>query len=92
MKRLGLLFVLFCGCFAQSNDPAFPGRRTQREMIVKDDYKKNLRDSAELARLAEELKADLEGGDPHIISVQALKDANDIDKLARNIRGRLRRF
>lgn len=92
MKRLCLIFALFCGCFAQSHDPSFPTRGKQRDMIVKDDYKKNVRDSAELARLAEELKTDLANGDQYVISIRALKDADDIDKLARNIRGRLKRY
>jgi hypothetical protein len=74
-----------------STDATVPGPKA-REMIVKNDYKKNLQDSAELARLAEELKTDLENGDKNVVSVKAMKNAEDIEKLARNIRNRLKRY
>jgi len=61
-------------------------------MIVKDDYKKNLEDAAEMAKLADELKEDLENGDKYVVSVKAIKKAEDIEKLARNIRSRLKRY
>ncbi|HLH38847.1 MAG TPA: hypothetical protein VKX39_06840 [Bryobacteraceae bacterium] len=105
MKRLILTLVLLCGCFAQPvarppkpGDPdsrldsTLPNGKTQREMIVKDDYKKNLEDAAEMAKLAEDLKQDLENGDKYIVSVKAIKKAEDIERLARNIRNRLRRY
>ncbi|HLH40494.1 MAG TPA: hypothetical protein VKX39_15190, partial [Bryobacteraceae bacterium] len=104
MKRLILTLALLCGCFAQPvtrppkpDDPdsgldkTLPNGKTQREMIVKDDYKKNLEDAAEMAKLAEDLKQDLENGDKYIVSVKAIKKAEDIERLARNIRNRLRR-
>ena len=105
MKRLCLTLVLLCGCFAQPatrlpkpDDPeshpeaTLPSGKTQRDLIVKDDYKKNLEDAAELAKLAEDLKEDLENGDKNIVSVKTIKKAEDIEKLARNIRTRLKRY
>jgi len=103
MRRLGLILVVFCGCFAQpqvptlppekeATDPALANGKKQREMIVKDDYKKNLEDSAELAKLAEDLKADLENGDKNVVSIKALKKTEEIEKLARSIHGRLKRY
>lgn len=108
MKRLSLMLVLLGGCFGQfpraqpGEDPLpqpseqtpqkLPNGKTQREMIVKQDYKKNLADSAELARLAEELKSELENGDQYVVSVKAMKNAEDIEKLARNIKSRLKRY
>ena len=76
---------------APAPDPNFPNRKT-RELIVKEDYKRNLEDSAALARLAADLKADLESGDKNVVSVKAMKKAEDIEKLARNIRTRLKRY
>ena len=103
MKRLCLTLVLLCGCFAQpaprpprpddaAPDATLPNGKTQREMIVKDDYRKNLEDAAEMAKLADELKEDLENGDKYVVSVKAIKKAEDIEKLARNIRTRLKRY
>lgn len=102
MKRLCLILVVFCGCFAQTPrppgpesqppDPPLPNGKTQRELIVKQDYEKNLEDSAELAKLAADLKTDLENGDKYVVSVKAMKQAEEIEKLARNIRNRLKRY
>ena len=104
MKRLGLMLVALCGCLAQSQLPVtppievpdghlkLPNGKTQREMIVKDDYKRNLEDAAELAKLAEELKTDLDNGDKYVVSIKALKKTEEIEKLAHNIHGRLKRY
>jgi hypothetical protein len=75
-----------------TEEPTLPNGKTQKEMIVKDDYKKNLADSAELATLAEELKSELENGDKYVVSVKAMKNAEDIEKLAHNIKSRLKRY
>jgi hypothetical protein len=107
MKRLCLIFALFCGCFAQPQAPpprspnqrpsepspeGTPDAKTQREMIIKDDYKKNLKEAAELLKLAEDLKEDLENSDKNIVSVKAIKKTEDIEKLERSIRSRLKRY
>jgi len=73
-------------------DAKLPNGKSQREEIVKEDYKKNLEDAAQLAKLAEELKADLEHGDKNIVSIKNIKQTEEIEKLARGIRGRLKRF
>ena len=115
MKRLGLLLLIFCVCFAQTPPqtkgppPSYappgpnpsPGAeadtrllngKLQRDEIVKSDYRKNLEDAAELAKLAEEVKADLERDDKYIVSVKTLKKTEDIEKLAKNIHARLKRY
>lgn len=73
-------------------DPRLPNGKSQRDAIVKADYKKNLEDAAELAKLAEEVKADFEKDDAHIVSIKTLKKTEDIEKLAKNIRSRLKRY
>lgn len=100
MKLICLIAVLFCAGFAQTPHPRIPPEeeeklpngKSQREEILKADHKKNLEDATELLRLAEEVKADLEKGDRYIVSVKTLKKTEDIEKLAKNIRGRLKRF
>jgi hypothetical protein len=103
MKRLCLvLFVLF-ECFAQDPPPGRPPRvqspqeipptvKPTREAIIKEDYKKNLQDAAALARLADELKSELENGDKNVVSVKTMRKAEDIEKLAKNIHSRLKRY
>jgi len=69
-----------------------PNGRNQIEEILKADHKKSLEDAAQLVRLSEDLKADLEKNDRHIVSVGSIKKTEEIEKLARRIRSRMRRF
>jgi hypothetical protein len=73
-------------------DLKLPNGKSQREEIVKEDYKKNLEDAAQLAKLAEEVKGDLEKDDSHVVSVKTLKKLDEVEKLAKAIRGRLKRY
>lgn len=68
-----------------------PDGRSQTEAILKADHKKMLEDAAELLRLAEDLKMELEKNDRHVVSVGMLKKTEEIEKLAKRIRGRLTR-
>ena len=104
MKLLCLVLIVFGVSIAQIPDgPAIvplsnpadpdvklPNGKSQREEILKADYKKNLADAEELARLAGELKADIEKGEGQVVSVKTLKKTDDIEKLAKSIRGRLK--
>ena len=49
-----------------------------------------LKDAAELAELADQLKIDLEKNDRFVLSMATLKKIDDIEKLAKRIRSRLR--
>ena len=65
---------------------------TQREAMIKADHKKNVEEAEALLKLAEELKTDLEKDDANIVSVKSMKKTEDIEKLAKSIRGRLKRY
>ena len=67
-----------------------PDGKSQKEEILKAEHQQNLKDAAELADLAEQLKADLEKNDRYILSVATLKKTDEIEKLVRRIRSRLR--
>ena len=67
-----------------------PDGKSQKEEILKAEHRQNLKDAAELADLAEQLKADLEKNDRYILSVATLKKTDDIEKLVKKIRARLR--
>jgi hypothetical protein len=104
MKHLSLFLLLLSICCAQ--DAATPrGRQgssledidphlahTQREALIKADRKKNIEEADGLLKLAEELKSDLEKDDAHIVSVKSMKKTEDIEKLAKSIHGRLKRY
>ena len=69
-----------------------PNGRLQREEILRSDYQKTLEDARALSKLADELKIDLEKSDYNVLSVGMLKKTDDIDRLAKRIRDRLKRF
>jgi hypothetical protein len=69
-----------------------PNGKLQSEEILKDDYKKNLKDAQDLIDLAESLKMGLEKGAQHVLSLSDLKKTEEIEKLAKRIRSRMRRY
>ena len=69
-----------------------PNGKLQRDEILKVEYEKSLEDSRELSRLADELKADLEKNDRYVLSISTIKKTEEIEKLAKRIRGRMKRF
>jgi len=73
-------------------DLRLPNGKLQREEILKADYQKTLEDARALSKLADELKADLEKSDYNVLALGTLKKTDDIDRLAKRIRDRLKRF
>src|SRR5262249_13307619 len=99
-----LLFVLAVPSsqYAQ-NEPArdledkqpltrLPNGRTQRDEILKADHAHNIEDVGEIVRLAEDLKANLEKNTQYVFSLQDMKRLDDIEKLSRRIRSRMKRY
>jgi len=68
-----------------------PNGKLQRDEMLKSDYQKTLEDARTLSKLTDELKTDLEKSDYNVLSVGTLKKIDDIDRLAKRIRDRLRR-
>ncbi|HVX65336.1 MAG TPA: hypothetical protein VHA11_01970 [Bryobacteraceae bacterium] len=75
---------------SRDEDVKLPSGKSQREEILKDEHEKSLRDVAQLIKLSTELQAALEKDDYHVLSLASLKKAEDIEKLARRIRNRLK--
>jgi len=76
---------------APTEDVRLPNGKLQREEILKADYQKTLADARALSKLSGELKTDLEKSDYNVLSVDTLRKIDDIDRLAKRIRDRLRR-
>jgi hypothetical protein len=92
--RLGLLTALFLIAgltFLWPQDVRLPSGKSQTEEILKAEHKKSLRDVAEILKLAEELKAELEQEQHHVLSISTLKKVEEIEKRAKDIKSRLRR-
>jgi hypothetical protein len=71
-------------------DIRLPNGKSQRDEILKAEHEANLKDAAKLADLAQELKEDLEKQDRFVLSLPTLKKTEDIEKLVKKIRSRLR--
>jgi hypothetical protein len=65
--------------------------KSQREEILKADFKQNLADARRLAELSLQLRDDLEKSSHGILSVADLRKTDEIEKLVRKIRERMRR-
>lgn len=72
-------------------EPRLPSGRSQREAILEMEHKKSLEDAEQLLELAEELKTELEKNDRHVLSVSSLRKTEEIEKLAKRIRKRLKK-
>jgi hypothetical protein len=68
-----------------------PNGKLQSDEILKAEHAANVKDAAELSELADQLKLDLEKEDRFVLSMATIKKTDDIEKLAKRIRGRLRR-
>jgi hypothetical protein len=64
----------------------------RREEILKQDHKRNLADAVAMAKLAEEVSEDLEKDDRYVVSLKTLKKLDEIEKLTKAIRGRLKKY
>src|SRR5437868_3505039 len=76
---------------APASEMRLPNGKLQRDEILKADYDKSLQDAAELIKLSEDLKADLEKNTAFVVSIPTIKKTEEIEKLAKRIRGRLKR-
>ena len=74
-----------------SSDVKLPNGKSQQDEILKAEYKKTLDDAAQLVKLSEELQDDLIKDDRYVLSLSSLKKAEDIEKLAKKIRTRLKK-
>jgi hypothetical protein len=97
MRYLGLFLLAVCILMGQrpptkdEPDVKLPNGKSQKDEIIRVDYERNLKDAGELARLSEEIKDDLEKGDRYLVSLKTLKKLEDVEKLSKDIRQRLRR-
>jgi hypothetical protein len=74
----------------QPPDSKLPNGKSQRDEILKAEHEQNLKDAAQLVDLAQQLQQDLEKNDAFVFSISTLKKTDDIEKLDKKIRSRLR--
>jgi hypothetical protein len=71
-------------------DVKLPNGKSQRDEILKNEHEENVKDAARLVAMAEELKTDLEKSDRFVLPMATLKKTDEIEKLVKKIRTRLR--
>src|ERR1700686_1530241 len=71
-------------------DVRLPNGKSQRDEILRAEREQNIKDAARLADLVDELKQALEKEDRFVFSIATVKKAEDIEKLAKKIRSRMR--
>ena len=74
----------------RGGDIVLPSGKSQRDEILKAEREQNIKDAARLASLADELKQSLEKEDRFVLSLSTVKKTEEIEKLARKIRSRMR--
>ena len=75
---------------ASQSDVRLPNGKSQRDEILKAEHEQNLKDAAKLIDLAQDLKESLEKDDRYVLSLATLKKTEEIEKLVKKIRARLR--
>jgi hypothetical protein len=71
-------------------NPKLPNGKSQTDEVLKAERMENIRDAGKLVDMAASLKADLEKSDRFVLSMDTIKKTDDIAKLAKKIRERLR--
>jgi hypothetical protein len=74
----------------EQTDTRLPNGKSQQDEILKAEHEQNLKDASLLIDLSEQLKEDLEKNDRYVLSMSTLKKMDDIEKLVKKIRSRLR--
>jgi hypothetical protein len=72
-------------------DVRLPNGKLQRDEILKAEYAQNLKDARELSELARTFELDLEKSDRFVLSLSLLKRLDEMEKLTKRIRGRMKR-
>jgi hypothetical protein len=75
---------------SQDDGVRLPNGKLQRDEILKAEHQQNLKDAAQLVELAQQLQEDLEKNESYVLSLSTLKKTDDIEKLVKKIRDRLR--
>lgn len=76
----------------REKDVKLPNGKSQKDEILKADHKKNVADANELAKLAADIRDEVEKSAPNVLSLGMLKKLEDAEKLAKKIRSRMKHY
>ncbi len=69
-----------------------PNGKVQMDEILKADHAKSLEDLKQITELSQVLAAEMEHDTSHVLSLSSIRKTEEIEKLARRIRSRMRKF
>jgi hypothetical protein len=67
-----------------------PNGKNRQDELAKADYNQNLKEARDLVDLARAFERDLEKDDRFVVSLTSLRKLDEIERLAKRIRGRLK--
>jgi hypothetical protein len=73
----------------QGPEDRLPNGKSRNEVIVESEHKKALKDAEALVSLSNQLKDDLQKAGTFVVPVGAIKRTDEIEKLARSVRGHM---
>jgi hypothetical protein len=76
----------------RDRDIRLPNGKSQKDEILKADHERNVEDVRVLAKMTEELRDGIEKNDRFVLSLSTLKKLDEVEKLVKKIRGRLKRY
>jgi hypothetical protein len=71
-------------------DQKLPNGKSQKDAIAKEQHEQALKDANELIAAAQALKDEIEKAGDYVLPLSSVKKTEEIEKLARRIRGRLK--
>ena len=71
-------------------DRKLPNGKSQNDAIAKQNHEQALKDTNDLIAVAEHLRDELQKAGNYVVPVSSVKKTEEIEKLARRIRGRLK--
>jgi hypothetical protein len=74
----------------REEDHKFPNGKSQNDAIAKQNHEQALKDTNDLIAVAEQLRAELQKAGKYVVPISSVKKTEEIEKLARRIRGRLK--
>lgn len=68
-----------------------PDGRLWSEAVIKANHEANLKDLERMRNILDSVREELEKTKGHVLPIKALKDLEELEKLSRRVRGRMRR-
>jgi hypothetical protein len=91
--RLGIAFLLVMPLVGQKEetDHKLPDGSSRTLMVLKSDAKKSKADIEKLIELAGELQQEIERHEYHVVDLGSLRKTEEIERLIKRIKGRMKR-